>query len=150
MYGSLWRSNILPLHNLGWWHLWWLQHSIAAVPLFLIPPHNITWFDLALQKIFVAALQKVYRSKCLVCRNVPTAYIWEVHNDSKKNIARRLSLRNTWKKTWFLIRRKCRILIAIRRVACQDNWSLVRFTRTEICVFRRSPKLNHCHFQAII
>jgi len=36
---SLWRPNILPLFNLGSWYLW-LQHSVAAVLLFLKQPHN--------------------------------------------------------------------------------------------------------------
>jgi len=33
--------------------------------------------DLALQKCFVAAFQNVYRGKCLICLNLPTAKnIW--------------------------------------------------------------------------
>jgi len=46
----LWKPNILPLFNLGWWYLWSLQHSVAAVLLFAKQPHNIIWFDIALQK----------------------------------------------------------------------------------------------------
>ena len=70
---SLWRPNILSLFNLGWENVWWLQHSIAAVLLFLKQPYNIIWFDLALQKCFVTALQLVYRGKCLICLFAPTA-----------------------------------------------------------------------------
>jgi len=63
---SLWRLNILPLLNQGLQYLWWLQHTVAGVLLFSKQPHNITRFDLALQKCFVAALQKVYRGKRLI------------------------------------------------------------------------------------
>jgi len=61
--------NILLLFNLGWW----LQHSVAALLLFLKQLHNKILFDLALQKCFVATLQKVHRCKCLICLNVATA-----------------------------------------------------------------------------
>jgi len=70
---SLWRPNILPLFNLGWWYLWWLQHSVAAVLLFSKQPDNKILFDLALRKCYVATLQKVYRGKCLIFLNVATA-----------------------------------------------------------------------------
>jgi len=68
---SLRRPNILPLFNLSWW----FQHSVAALLFFLKQPHNNIWFELALQKCFVAILQKNHRGKCLICLNVATAQV---------------------------------------------------------------------------
>ena len=57
----------MPLFNLGWW----LQHSVAAVLLFLKQPHYKIRFDLGLNK-FLAALQKVCRGS-----GVASTKIWE-------------------------------------------------------------------------
>jgi len=65
---SLWKPNILLLFNLGWW----LQHSVAAVLLISKQARSKIWLNLASQKCFVGAFQKVYRGKCLICLNVAT------------------------------------------------------------------------------
>jgi len=33
-------GHVPPVFNLGWWYLWWLQHSAAAELLFLKQPHH--------------------------------------------------------------------------------------------------------------
>jgi len=43
---SLCKHNILPFFNLSWW----LQHSVAAMLLFLKQPGNEISFDLAFLK----------------------------------------------------------------------------------------------------
>jgi len=67
------EPDILPLFNLGWYYLWWLQRSVAAMLLFQKQTYNVIWFELALQKFSLSAFQIVNRSKCIICLNIATA-----------------------------------------------------------------------------